>query len=101
MLVAAVAHAYSSPSRQLRVSSMSSDQASSSEHRHPRVEDDRLTRGAGRFVDDLHLAGEAHACFIRSPHAHAKILSIDAAEAHSAPGVLAVLTSADMTEAKI
>jgi carbon-monoxide dehydrogenase large subunit len=69
--------------------------------RHPRIEDDALMRGAGRFVDDVHLPGEAHACFVRSPQAFARILSINVEAARSAPGVLAVLTAADMTEAHV
>jgi carbon-monoxide dehydrogenase large subunit len=66
-----------------------------------RVEDDALTRGAGRFLDDAPMPGELHAYFLRSPHAHAKILSVDIEAARGAPGVLAVLTGADMTAAKV
>ena len=51
-------------------------------------------RGAGRFVDDTPLPGELHAYFLRSPHAHAKILSVDTEAAGAAPGVMAVLTAA-------
>src|ERR1700690_3802388 len=60
-----------------------------------RFEDPRLIRGGGRYVDDIKLPGLAHGVVLRSPHAHAKIKSIDTAAAKSAPGVLAVLTSAD------
>ncbi len=63
-----------------------------------RIEDAALLRGAGRYADDVHLAGAAHASIVRSPHAHAKILSIDTAAASKAPGVLAVLTGADVTK---
>jgi carbon-monoxide dehydrogenase large subunit len=43
----------------------------------PRMEDERLLLGQGRFLDDLHLDGGLEAAFLRSPHAHARILSID------------------------
>jgi carbon-monoxide dehydrogenase large subunit len=58
-----------------------------------RVEDAELVRGAARYTDDFELAGAAHACILRSPHAHANVLSIDTAAARAAPGVLAVLTA--------
>ena len=61
----------------------------------PRKEDDVLLRGRGRFQDDVALEGEVHACFVRSPHAHADIVTIETAEAASAEGVLAVYTGAD------
>jgi len=60
-----------------------------------RLEDDRLLRGAGRYTDDFVLEGEAHAVFVRSPHAHAKIKGISFEEALSSPGVVAVLTGRD------
>jgi carbon-monoxide dehydrogenase large subunit len=60
-----------------------------------RVEDADLVRGAARYTDDFELAGAAHACILRSPHAHANILGIDTAQARKAPGVLAVLTAQD------
>ena len=60
-----------------------------------RKEDFRLLTGRGCYVDDLALAGCAHAVIVRSPHAHARIVSIDTAAALAAPGVLAVLTGAD------
>jgi aerobic carbon-monoxide dehydrogenase large subunit len=60
-----------------------------------RQEDPRLLTGRGRFSDDLNLPGQAHACFVRSPHAHARIRAIDAAAALAMPGVLAVLTGRD------
>jgi carbon-monoxide dehydrogenase large subunit len=62
----------------------------------PRLEDDALVRGCGRFADDVTPSGQAHACFVRSPHAFADIRSIGVDAARSAPGVLAVLTAADM-----
>lgn len=61
-----------------------------------RVEDDALIRGKGAFVDDLKLAGKAGAVFVRSPHPHARIGSISTEAAAAVPGVLAVLTAADM-----
>ncbi|HEU4353370.1 MAG TPA: xanthine dehydrogenase family protein molybdopterin-binding subunit [Burkholderiales bacterium] len=60
-----------------------------------RLEDDALLRGAGRYADDFALARAAHACFVRSPYAHAKIKSISITGAMKAPGVLAVLTGKD------
>ncbi len=61
-----------------------------------RVEDGRLLTGKGRYVDDLVVPGMAFAHVVRSPHAHARILRIDKTAALSAPGVLAVLTGADV-----
>ena len=61
----------------------------------PRREDSRLITGRGRFSDDVSLPGQAYAAFVRSPHAHARILGIDAGEALVMPGVLAVLTGED------
>ncbi len=67
------------------------------DHFHlPRVEDDALIRGRGRFVDDVEKQGAAHAVFLRSPHAHANIVGIDTAAALQVPGVIGVLTAADM-----
>jgi len=60
-----------------------------------RKEDGRLLTGKGRFTDDLNLARQAHAVFLRSPHAHARIRAIDTADAAALPGVLAVLTGKD------
>ena len=61
-----------------------------------RLEDPALLTGRGRFVDDMKLAGALHACFVRSPHAHARIRSIDASTARAMPGVHAVLTADDL-----
>src|SRR2546426_9558393 len=63
-----------------------------------RFEDVRLVRGGGRFHDDVNLPGQAHAVIVRSIHAHARIVTIDAARARRAPGVLAVFTGADVAE---
>ena len=60
-----------------------------------RLEDDALLRGAGRFSDDRRLPNEARAVVLRSPHAHARIASLDATAAMRLPGVLAVLTGED------
>ena len=54
-----------------------------------RFEDPRLLRGQGRFINDVNLPGQAHAVFVRSPHAHATIRSIDVEQAKKAPGVAA------------
>jgi carbon-monoxide dehydrogenase large subunit len=61
-----------------------------------RLEDPALLTGRGRFVDDIKVAGALHACFVRSPHAHARIRSIDTAAARAMPGVHAVLTADDL-----
>src|ERR1700722_13426828 len=61
-----------------------------------RFEDPRLLRGQGHFINDVNLPGQAHAIILRSPHAHARIVSIDAASALALPGVLAVFTEADL-----
>ena len=61
----------------------------------PRVEDPRLLRGAGRYTDDIRLPGTLHAAFVRSPHAHARIVKIDTREARAQPGVAGVFSSAD------
>ncbi len=63
---------------------------------HPRREDERLLTGRGRYVDDIVVPGALHACFVRSPHAHARIRSIDCAAARSSPGVVAVVTGQDL-----
>ncbi|WP_333734409.1 xanthine dehydrogenase family protein molybdopterin-binding subunit [Streptomyces sp. IBSBF 3010] len=62
----------------------------------PRVEDDRLLRGNGRYVDDIALPGGVEAAFLRSPHAHARIESVDVKAASEAPGVVAVWTGEDV-----
>ena len=62
-----------------------------------RVEDAALLTGRGRFIDDIGTRpGTFHAAVLRSPHAHADIISIDAAVARSAEGVVAVLTGDDI-----
>jgi carbon-monoxide dehydrogenase large subunit len=64
-----------------------------------RVEDDTLLRGQGRFGDDVKPDGTLSAWFVRSPHAFAKILRVDVSGAKEAPGVVAVLTAADLDDA--
>ena len=66
--------------------------------RIPRNEDPRLLQGGGCFVDDIHTPGMLHAAVLRSPHAHARIVSIDAAQASAVSGVALVLTAADLGE---
>jgi aerobic carbon-monoxide dehydrogenase large subunit len=61
-----------------------------------RFEDPRLLRGEGRYVNDLAVPGQAHLVLLRSPHAHARIVSIDSSAALAAPGVLGVFTVADL-----
>jgi aerobic carbon-monoxide dehydrogenase large subunit len=61
-----------------------------------RVEDARLLTGAGTFVDDITRPGMLHACFVRSPHPRARIVSIDASAALELPGVHAVFTAGDL-----
>jgi carbon-monoxide dehydrogenase large subunit len=61
-----------------------------------RLEDPRLVQGLGRYSDDVTLPRQAYAVVVRSPHAHARIRGIDPAAALRAPGVLAVLTGADL-----
>jgi aerobic carbon-monoxide dehydrogenase large subunit len=66
-----------------------------------RKEDHRFITGSGRYTDDINRPGQAHAYFLRSPHAHATIKRIDASRALAMPGVLAVLTGDDLAADKI
>ena len=66
-----------------------------------RKEDYRFLTGAGQYTDDVVLANQAHAVFVRSPHAHAHIQSIDTAAARQAPGVVGVFVGADVANDKI
>ena len=61
-----------------------------------RKEDFRFITGKGRYTDDINRPGQAHAWFLRSPHAHAAIKSIDTSAAKSAPGVVDVFTGEDI-----
>jgi aerobic carbon-monoxide dehydrogenase large subunit len=65
----------------------------------PRFEDPRLVRGGGRYIDDVVYPGMAYGVVLRSPHGHAKILSVKTDSAKAAPGVLAVITAADWKKA--
>ena len=60
-----------------------------------RKDDARLLVGDGCYSDDVNLPGQAYACFVRSPHAHARVGRIETAAARATPGVIAVLTGAD------
>ena len=62
-----------------------------------RIEDPALLRGQAVFVDDIHLAGLLQAAFVRSPHPHALLRSIDTTAAKAFPGVAAVYTLADFS----
>ena len=66
-----------------------------------RKEDFRFITGKGQYTDDINRQGQAYAYFLRSPHAHATIKSIDASAAKAKPGVLAVLTGDDLAADKI
>jgi carbon-monoxide dehydrogenase large subunit len=61
-----------------------------------RSEDPRILTGAGRYVDDIKLPGMLHAAFVRSPLAHARVLSVDVSAARALPGVVAVFTGAEL-----
>lgn len=61
-----------------------------------RLEDPRLLQGLGRYSDDVSLARQAYAVVVRSPHAHARLRAVDGSAALKAPGVLAVLTGAEV-----
>jgi aerobic carbon-monoxide dehydrogenase large subunit len=66
-----------------------------------RTEDIRFVTGQGQYTDDLRFEGEGFASFHRSPHGHAKILSVDISAAKAAPGVIAVVTQADVEAAGV
>src|ERR1700730_5818600 len=66
-----------------------------------RKEDRRFITGQGRYVDDIKLQGMTHAHFVRSPHAHAKVKSIDSSAAMKMPGVVGVLTGKQIVDDKI
>jgi carbon-monoxide dehydrogenase large subunit len=70
-------------------------------HTVRRIEDPALVAGRGQFTDDLRRAGLTHLVFLRSPHAHARILSVDAGTARAKPGVIAVYTGADLVAAGV
>ncbi len=66
-----------------------------------RREDYRFLTGAGQYTDDVVLPGQTFGHFLRSPHAHARIKSIDTSKAAKAPGVVQIFTGADLAEAKV
>ena len=70
-------------------------------HTVRRIEDPALVSGRGRYTDDLPREGLKHLVFLRSPHAHARILGVDTAEARAMPGVLAVYTGAELAAAGV
>src|SRR5580658_5630926 len=63
-----------------------------------RLEDPALLSGRGRFVDDVKVVGVLHACFVRSPYAHARVHGIDAKAALAIPGVHAVIAANDLPD---
>src|SRR5262245_40929820 len=64
-----------------------------------RIEDLRLITGRARYSDDINLPGQAHAIMVRSPHAHARIVRFETAMSSAVPGVIAVITGADVASA--
>jgi carbon-monoxide dehydrogenase large subunit len=66
-----------------------------------RVEDDALLRGEGRFTDNVRVAGELHAVFVRSPHPHARIARIDTSAAAAMPGVMRIVTGRELADAGV
>ena len=66
-----------------------------------RLEDDLLLKGQGQFTDDVTLPGQAHLMFLRSPYPHARIVSIDTQAALAMPGVLQIVTGADLLKAGV
>jgi carbon-monoxide dehydrogenase large subunit len=65
------------------------------------VEDDDLLTGRDRFADNFSLPGQAYLAFVRSPHAHARIVSIDASSARAMPGVVQIVTGAELAAAGV
>jgi len=63
-----------------------------------RKEDGRFVAGHGRYLDDVQVEGLLHLAIVRSPHAHARVLGVDAEAARALPGVLAVWTLGDLPE---
>ena len=64
--------------------------------RMPRLEDQRMVTGHGQYIDDLNKPGMVHVAFVRSTVARGRIIGLDVTEARRAPGVIAVLTAADI-----
>src|SRR5499425_2469394 len=68
---------------------------------HPRLGGERFVKGSGRFVEDVRVPGMLHGAVLRSPHAHARLMSIDTKLARDLPGVQAVFTAADVPASAI
>jgi carbon-monoxide dehydrogenase large subunit len=66
-----------------------------------RREDERFLTGSGQYTDDVVLPRQTYGYFLRSPHAHARIQSVDTREALKMPGVVAIFTGRDIAESKI
>ena len=66
-----------------------------------RREDARFLTGSGQYTDDVVLPGQTFGVFLRSPHAHARITSIDTSHAKAAPGVVAIFTGEDLAASKV
>src|SRR5438093_6372228 len=66
-----------------------------------RKEDGRFIRGKGNYLDDIELPGMLHMAILRSPHAHARIKSVETAAASGMPGVIAVVTGELMAQHKL
>src|SRR3981081_2437096 len=64
----------------------------------PRKEENRLLRGRGMFADDIKLRAMLYLRFLRSPYAHAKIVSVDTSAADALPGVICTLTGAEVVQ---
>src|SRR5438477_11152416 len=64
----------------------------------PRPNLARLTQGRGQYVSDVVLPRMVHVAFVRSPHAHARIVNIETAAARQAPGVVALVTGAELAK---
>ncbi|MEZ5838444.1 MAG: xanthine dehydrogenase family protein molybdopterin-binding subunit [Geminicoccaceae bacterium] len=65
----------------------------------PRKEDQRFITGRGRYTDDINQRGQVHAVFVRSPHAHAKVVSVDKSSVEAMPGVIGVFDGTDIAAA--
>ena len=66
-----------------------------------RREDERFLTGRGQYTDDIVLPNQTYAAFLRSPHAHARIVSVDVTAAQAMPGVVAIFTGRDIADSKI
>ena len=66
-----------------------------------RLEDQALLSGAGRYTDDVQPAGLTHLVFVRSPYPHARIVSVDVSSALEMPGIVGILSGADLDAAGV